>query len=353
MRTWIALALLASSALAQPAPVVLPDAGLASASGNSNNYYPLAYNGMRYQQIFNQSDVGGPNLFNCIQLRAASGYGGSTYGGFMTDLEVRLGETTLDYLSMTRTYATNNPNPVVLLKRAWVLMPIILNSNPGNWAVTLPFDRPWPWPGQNHLCVELAVYRLSKSGGGGYQLDAVSGGAQARTTRIWALGDPNAATSSNLTNNNGLVMRLGYAPEGANIALFGNECPGSNQLPPRVWGKELPYLGQSMTIGLWDAPANAGALLAIGTQRGLWGGLPLPWDLKPGAPGCFINVAPILLVAAQADAAGSAAPTFVLPGDPSLAQAALYYQWLVIDPQANGLGLTASRGARAVLDTVR
>jgi hypothetical protein len=80
-------------------------------------------------------------------------------------------------------------------------------------------------------------------------------------------------------------------------------------------------------------------------ESGNWNGLNLPYALDSlGAPGCSLSTNPLLILAAQADAAGQATYELRLPAEPALQNAWIRYQGLAVDAPANALGITFSAG---------
>ncbi len=335
---------------AQPSPVVLPDKSLAAKAGDRNNNIPFSWYPTRYQQIFDNKDVGKPNLFRVLQLRPNKSFAKPSFGGKMVLLEVKLGNTTVNWSSPSTSFAVNNPSPTTVLAKRWVLMPNFRAFNPTDWQVTIPFDKPWAWSGKNNLCVE--VVNWGNSNGNKiftYPLDAVgSASGVARTCRIFATGNPTALTGS-VGMKYGLIMRFSFLP-GAYLADYGKACPGSSGQSPLLTGKEAPRIGRTFTLGLKNGPALAPALYSLGRNMTKWGPFTLPLDLtKFGAKGCYLNAEILFLYATKTTFSGEAAGVFTLPNSTYLLGASLYFQWILVDQKANGLGLITSQAGKVFI----
>jgi len=348
----ILLLLPAAPLEAQIQPVYLPDASLATALANSNNYYPFGHMKMHYQQLYDKQDMGGANLFRFMQLRSSgSSYAGPNYGGFMIEMEMSVGETPVQWSSATNTWATNNPKPIPVISRQWVLMPILLDANPTSWYITLPFEKPVPYTGQNHFCFEVIVYANSRNRTGSYQLDFASGGTT-RATRVYETSNITGPTASSLSKNQGLAIRLGTMAASVPIMRFyGTACPGSQQNPLHYVCRELPHLGGQLTMGVAAALPQAPMLLTVGNRNNQWGPFTLPFDMSGvGAPGCFLNASVVLALSTQADGSGNASQSLTVPSNQALQGASLYMQWYGVDVKANALGLVTSRGVEALVE---
>ena len=308
--------------LAQVCPsqgsVVLPDASYATMLGNTNNNAPFSTVPTRYQQLFDGQAVGGPNLFRVVQLRPATGFGRPTYGGQMVQMELLLGVTPVHYSTFSTTFAVNNPSPTTVRKLSWVQMPLFRTENPADWQVTIPFDQPWPWPGQNHLCFEVRNWgNTNNNSAYTYPLDATSDPVKAKSSRVYDKSGPNATTGTITGLNYGLIMRFGMAsgPTDGYFTNFGTGC--SSSAGPMVSGlKEVPRIGSTLNYTLYRAPANSNALFLLGISASQWGPIPLPFDLTVlGAPGCSLDTSILLSALAPANASGTGSTTLVIPSD--------------------------------------
>ena len=121
----------------------------------------------------------------------------------------------------------------------------------------------------------------------------------------------------------------------------------SKRARAHIASRRVPVVGGSYEITLSGAPARTPALLLQGLSHRQWGALRLPFSLQAfGARGCSLGVSIDWTFGAASDANGLARVPLSIPRIPRLAGGQLYYQWLVVDPRANGLGLTSSNAAR-------
>jgi hypothetical protein len=112
---------------------------------------------------------------------------------------------------------------------------------------------------------------------------------------------------------------------------------------------ERPTLGEVFTRNVGNCPASAPVIMMTGLSSETWNGVPLPFDLTAlGAPGCTLNVEPLVLDVALADAAGRAEFNLALPGDPSLRGIYLWEQAVVQNAAANTFGAQVSNYARII-----
>lgn len=68
-----------------------------------------------------------------------------------------------------------------------------------------------------------------------------------------------------------------------------------------------------------------------------------------GAPGCRVYVAQNVALSMSTYSDGSAGLSLSVPSNPGLIGAALFTQFMSIDPPANALGLSFSNGVKTVL----
>ena len=110
----------------------------------------------------------------------------------------------------------------------------------------------------------------------------------------------------------------------------------------------LPVLGQSFGVELADAPPQRPVVLFMGTSRTKWGTLSLPLDLAGlGAQGCQLLASSEFTIGGVTDTQGKATTSFPLPKLKGLCDLHLYYQYLVLDQQANKLGWVFSNAGDA------
>jgi hypothetical protein len=116
---------------------------------------------------------------------------------------------------------------------------------------------------------------------------------------------------------------------------------------------ELPIVGSTFVRVATRMPSFSGVLQLIGFSDSFFSGGPLPFDLSSlGAPGCTLNVDPLLIYLYVSDAAGRARFQTSLPVSPVFAGFTLYEQLLVLDPPANPLGATLSNSIEYTIGTL-
>ena len=109
-------------------------------------------------------------------------------------------------------------------------------------------------------------------------------------------------------------------------------------------------MGKSFSADVWYLKGNTAAVLLTGASRLTWSTFFLPLDLQPyGAPGCYLRVSWDLAAGQVTNATGIASVPFNLPNDPNLLGSRFYQQWLLVDPQANTLGLITTAGGEAMV----
>jgi hypothetical protein len=116
----------------------------------------------------------------------------------------------------------------------------------------------------------------------------------------------------------------------------------------RQFASEVPALGSTFARQLTSCPPASIYLHLVGFSNTLaLGSVPLPFDMTVfGAPGCTLNVDPVLTNAGITDAAGSADLITVLPGSVALRGYALWEQAIVNVPSANAFGAQISNYGR-------
>jgi hypothetical protein len=137
----------------------------------------------------------------------------------------------------------------------------------------------------------------------------------------------------------------------ASVTPFGSGCGlGANA----DWNAlSLPTLGNStFSLGVVQAPANALALLALGSSRTFSSVLsvPLPFDLAVlGAANCDLLVDPLVPLAYVTNSQGLATQIVPIPNAPTLAGIEFAAQWFVSDAAVGPLGLAGTTGVAFVV----
>jgi hypothetical protein len=134
-------------------------------------------------------------------------------------------------------------------------------------------------------------------------------------------------------------------PVTASYAISGTGCPDTAGLTPTlsVPSAELPVIGSTFTIDCSNLTQGRPTFGNIGFTTSIPGGLSAPLDLGVfGAPGCtlFSDIAVLYPLAVQAP--GQARYSLRIPPQADLEGLTFYQQVLVLDAQANALGLYSS-----------
>jgi len=301
------------------APGVVVPAEMRTEMGTTSNRHGIGTGDMRYQQVFDGTEIGGARVFTSHSYRAPV----ATYGrpGGVRDFDVLLGETTSTPTSMSSTFATNATGPQTTVFSGTVNLPNLTgyNMDPFAFAVEIKYTRPFAWAGKNNLLLEVVAKSPTHLF---YYMDAQTA---INTSRLYANGA--TATSGTVSTNYGLIMRFNYA--------------GSAQNAPVMYPIGRPILGTSFVVNLGNAPANTGAALIFGASTTSWNTIPLPLDLSPlGAKGCRLYVSFDAAFPTLVDAKGQSTMALPIPGDNALLNSGLNLQFLVLDNGANSLGLT-------------
>lgn len=166
----------------------------------------------------------------------------------------------------------------------------------------------------------------------------------------WQRGVFAGRTSLLLVGYSYWAERLGDHQNGA-VSTFGSSCGPTGARPVHsVTG--YPEVGESLTFQATGVPSGGVSLLSIGLSNTSSGSAPLPLSLAGvGAPGCFLRVDPIHTQLGFAF--GTTCAVSVRFTQPALLGQRIYSQFFTIAPAANGLGMTASNGARVLLGGVR
>ncbi len=126
-------------------------------------------------------------------------------------------------------------------------------------------------------------------------------------------------------------------------------CVGSNGSVPtaQIRDLEAPVIGTTFVVDFVQCPAASTMFAMIGfdiTQTS--SGFPLPFDLTfLGAPGCAIEVDPLVAVPLTSGPFGASTAVLPIALDPALVGITGYVQGFVPDPAANNFGATTSNRA--------
>jgi len=218
--------------------------------------------------------------------------------------------------------------------------------------------------GSSDLLTDLAVDAVGRcyvtgitnlSGSSAQQMTTV--GYDVDGTELWRHDQPSVALRAYLDvgTDGEIVLASGSVFSGGvvqrfralagSFSTFGVGCSGSNGVPSHV-GAGSPTLGSSISHDLTLGPASGFGFLVLGLSDTSLFGTQLPIDLGSlGAPGCSAYcshdavIGPIAL-----SPSGAASQPMSVPTPCQLVGLRLYSQYMLLDPPANPLGLTASNG---------
>ena len=254
----------------------------------------------------------GPYELTSISLRMQSG---EALAGKLVDLEVRMSTVDFGVESLQSRFAANRgADETVVFPRQIFTFPAVAGSSPGGFAGPIPLAVPFrftPVLGRS-LVVEFIVHGQPP---GVFVLD-LSGLCTSPQSRF---GVPSCGPT------------VGTTPD---IEIVTTQI---------VWGRDVVFR-------IVRAIPNQPVLLLFGVfEGGSIGGLPLPVALDPlGAPGCALNLLPVLSFPFLADTTGTATfPPLPVPSIPSFKGAPIFVQGLVVAPGLNPLGILMTEGLRS------
>ncbi|MFQ5505433.1 MAG: S8 family serine peptidase [Planctomycetota bacterium] len=301
--------------------------------GESNNYFPHGRANMRYQQVFRGTEVRTPANFLGVALRQDDLTRGRPGGS--QRYTITMGYTTRNESTLSTAFDSNfnAGNKRQVFSGSYNIPSLTgLNRDLTKFAVAVKFQTPWtyvPAIGRNILI----EFRNTSSSSVFTFMDAARS-TGITTTRMYAFSS-SATTATGTTRNYGLVMCF--------------QLPGGPGAIPLLSNVGLPKLAGSYAINLSNAVPNTVSLLLIGVSNTKWGRLPLPLDLTlSGAPGCKLLASAELIAPLPVNATGQSTFKSVVPGDKAFCGLNLFNQYLVIDKQANTLGLVASNAGQAI-----
>jgi len=203
----------------------------------------------------------------------------------------------------------------VVMKRRKVSFPAVSNiEGPRPFGLHLVFDKAFPYdPSKGSLPLDYEVYSQSA---GSYDLDM---GARC------------------------------YSEKGS----FGAPgCKGSNGKVPTIdVDSQGVVIGLTFRFVMKDVLPDAPCFVILGSmEKGSWGGVKLPFNLKAyGAPLCSLNTDILHVLAAFADSTGRVKFLGGIPNQPQFVGHWLRYQGVALDRKSSSFGLTLSTGQKAQL----
>lgn len=302
--------------------VVLPKA-YATKMGQTANTFPHARSNMRYQQMFLGSEVGRVGIFVELCLRLDEGFGGPAQ---TQDIELKLGYTAKTQATFSTVFASNyaGGSPQTVFKGKVALPAHRRGGTVQDFKICFKFARPWIWLRSGARPNLLTEWLNTSTASRSHFEDKCQRTLDCTTTRVWA---PSVtATSGRVERHGGLVMCLRRAgPSGA---------------APALANKGVPFLGRPFDVTLASAAARAPAVMFLGRRIAV----PLP-----PTKCTLLTTLTVLAATVVADASGAATQRFTIPNVRPFKGVTFALQWIVIDAQANALGLAFSNGGEGVV----
>lgn len=129
-------------------------------------------------------------------------------------------------------------------------------------------------------------------------------------------------------------------------------CGQSGGAVPALSATGVPSITQKFSVNVAKALPRSVGLLVLGGSNSSWGTFKLPLDLTAaGAAGCSLLVSYDLFTGVATDANGAASIPYAIPNDKRLVGVQFYNQWVVLDKNANTLGLAFSDGGAGKIGT--
>lgn len=312
----LAVALVSSTALAQKVSVFPVDhRDFEGTSRTSSN--PLSGGVSRQLFLYDSSLLDMPNGVDIkrVGFRQDGGFALAANGA-KVQLEVRMGASKLALDKANRTYDRNyDGNATVVFSKKIVDLPSFAKptSAPSKNFVWITLDRPYRFDKGRNLVVEYLAFANNKQ-------------------------------------NRSFPYLLDFATFASRTEKFGTACKGSNDKAMRVTPRGA-RIGSSWTVSVQDAAGASVVAFLFATNKDKLGGVvPLPFSMTSlGAPGCFVNVDPLIAIPRPTSTSGSTSVTIPIPRVDELYQQTFYGQFLSVDPFANALGMTTSQGVGMTL----
>jgi hypothetical protein len=159
------------------------------------------------------------------------------------------------------------------------------------------------------------------------------------------------AVATQVSQGNGW---LGLPPGVQDAPAWRLQCVGGGGAGavPSFASVGVPTIGQTLTLTLAQAVPNTIVGFFLGGSNTQFGAAALPFSLAGlGAPNCSLLAAADALVGATANSSGSSTLPLVVPNQPTLVDLIVYGQVVVLDLQANALGVVLTNGARLEVGT--
>ena len=193
------------SLVAPVAPEAVLPSAFTTVMGNTNNSFPHAgHRQMRYQQVFNGSDLVDPIIVS-LCLRRDDVASSAARTKFLT---IKLGPTALDYTNLKAAFDSNySAAPTVVFSDSVYIPAALSGGTPVDFDLCIPFTQAYEHPAGSNLIVEVVNTSSDLAPAPRDACDDLSVGCT--TAKVFAL-TPSAAIGSVVTG--GVIMKLGSPP---------------------------------------------------------------------------------------------------------------------------------------------
>lgn len=291
--------------------------------GNSATSLPFGSSNVHYMQVHDSADLPATAIVRGINLRTRQTQRITAYSVTLT---IKCGYKSGAPNSLDTTFARNFARPASThFQGKYNVKSAAGTLDPTLWPVKIPFRTPFIYT-RAHGHFLLEVINTTVSAPSWTVFDAARGGALSiSAAQLWA--NTATATTGQQRSNYAVSMQLEGPRLAARVSLGNAGVPRINSSSCRV------LIGGAL-------PGSAAALW-LGAKK-------LNIKLSPTLPGCTLYTSlDVLLGGVVIDATGNGGLTLALPGNRNLLGVRFYNQWMVIDKQANGLGVVLSNGGDA------
>jgi len=191
--------------------IVVPNAstGVDAGAENAIPYGSSLFcsNGMRYQQVYNDSEIPDGFLVTALRYRQDAPSGDNSFSATLyTSVSVTLSTTTADSTSMSLTFANNvGPDQQLVFSGNLTLSSAASVASPRPFDIEIPFQNPFTYNGGN-LLVDTVIQGCATPPEGVTFFDSETN-ALMPVTRVY-IGDWTSATAQYNTVGSGLVTQF-------------------------------------------------------------------------------------------------------------------------------------------------
>lgn len=253
-------------------------------------------------------------------------------------LTITLAQTSSAVLSTT--FATNlTVNPAVVLVRFDHYWTPNGHANPAMWPAAIGIDVPYAFdPALGNLVIDIEAHGAAQIAGTGFY-----GFVRSTTQTVAAYNWGAVPPASGAVQTAGLVVIV--LRDTASFEEFGRPCATSQNTMPFVFDETFgqPKLGSTQRLDLVSGLPNCPAIMI--------GGFSLPSvELgAAGAPGCVLYPSFDLAEVVVLDGNGEYTRSIGIPNVAVLAGLRVWFQFALVDPPANSLGIAMSSYVRLLV----